>query len=162
MTDLKEAENFYDRLRERVTSEDDLYHRRLSSLISMQAFLFATVGLILRPLSDGGGGRYAILLTGGFILIAAMGVLVALVTERVIREGHIAMDELREQWDKYATRLDDDMRSLFPHPRGYHGRAAQQAQKEWRPWRFTTDHLPRIFLAVWGGFILFAALEALF
>lgn len=43
MTDLKEAGEFYDRIRERVASEDDLYHRRLTSLISMQAFLFATL-----------------------------------------------------------------------------------------------------------------------
>lgn len=153
MDKIQEAEKFYDRIRERVVSEDDLYHRRLTSLISMQAFLFATVGLMLRPLSEGGEGRNALLVVGGFVLIAAMGVMVALVTARVIGDGKAAMEELRCGWNKYKEQYeyihDEGALILFPHPRGWHRP---------EPGRMSTDHLPWIFIAVWGGFVLLAAI----
>lgn len=158
MTEFEKASSFYDKIREQVRSEDTLYNQRIIWLISMQAFLFATLGLILQAYLADGVNQSSPLLTGSFILIAVTGILVAMVSNRVISNGRVALNRLRDQWDAFAQDLGEEDLALLPHPRGKH-----EKSERGNIWSrgISSGNLPLIFALVWLGFLAFLILEQL-
>ena len=158
MTDFERASWFYEKIREQVRSEDSLYNQRIIWLISMQAFLFATLGLILQAYLTEEINRSSPLLTGSFILIALTGILVAMVANQVLANGRNALNSLRDQWDEFAKGLSKDLAELIPHPRGRHTKSARGSI-----WSrgVSSGNLPLIFALVWLGFLMFLILERL-
>ena len=158
MTDYEKAAAYYDRIREQVRSEDTLYNQRIIWLISMQAFLFATLGLVLQAYLSENVDRSGPLLTGSFVLVALTGILVAMVSNRVIANGRDALNGLRDTWDRYAETLDEETRALLPHPRGRFETGPRN-----NVWSrgIGSGNLPLIFAIVWLVFLAFLILETL-
>ncbi|APE44919.1 hypothetical protein BOO69_17020 [Sulfitobacter alexandrii] len=158
MTEFEKASSFYDRIREQVRSEDTLYNQRIIWLISMQAFLFATLGLILQAYLSNEINQSSPLLTGSFVLISITGILVAMVSNRVLSNGRVALNGLRDAWDDFAEGLGPETLALLPHPRGKHEKSARQ-----NIWSrgISSGNLPAIFAFVWLCFLAFLIVERL-
>lgn len=170
MTEFEKAEKFYQLIREQVRSEDELYNRRITWLISMQAFLFASVGLIVSK-STMTDLANDILRAGIFLLVAATGILVALTSHKVLSTGRKAMFALKCRWDEYEASLGPEMRNFFPHPRGMDdrdpaGRMVTQPGSTAKALQYSdtpasrglsTGNLPFMFVAIWLGFICLLA-----
>jgi hypothetical protein len=124
----------------------------------MQAFLFATLGLILQSYLSEDVNRSSPLLTGSFILIAVTGILVAMVSNQVLSNGRVALNNLRDQWDKFSENLSNEILELIPHPRGKHEKLDRS-----NIWSrgIGSGNLPLIFAVVWLGFLGFLIFERL-
>ncbi|KGJ04384.1 hypothetical protein SAMN04487972_11319 [Paracoccus halophilus] len=150
MNQFEEAEKVYHLIRERVRSEDRLYNQRITWLISLQAALFASFGLILRVDTDGGALDSEGLRRAIFLMVALTGIFVALISHGVLTNGQKAMDELKTRWDEYAAKLDKRTQDIFPHPRGRDGEGLTNAIANRG---FSTATLPVLFMVIWAGFI---------
>ena len=141
-----------------MKSEDSLYNQRIIWLISMQAFLFATLGLILQAYLSDVTNRSSPLITGSFILIAITGILVAMVSNRVLSNGRIALNNLRDQWNAFEKGLSDEDKALIPHPRGKY-----ENSDRGNIWSrgIGSGNLPLVFAIVWLGFLAFLLVERL-
>lgn len=113
MAECEKASSFYDSIRDQVGSEDTLHNQSVKWLISMQAFLFATLGLTLQAYLADGVNQSSPLLTGSLILIAVTGILVAMVSNRVISNGRVALNSLRNQWNAFAQNLSEEDQPLL-------------------------------------------------
>lgn len=120
--------HFYDRIREQVQDENTLYNQRIVWLITMQAFLFAALSLLVRTRFEGKLAGDLLLFPGMALLIAFTGIAVALVCHNVLVNGRKAQDVLEATWDEVSKGMPDAMRPYYPHPRGRnHGRPAVPA-----------------------------------
>lgn len=152
LTDFKKADWLYEKIRERVREEDKLYNQRIIWLISMQAFLFATLGLILRPFLSTDANDAKILLAGCILIVATTGVLVAIVADTVLSNGRDALNGLRDHWTTFADTLSDEIKDILPHPRG---KFEDEPRENVRSRGMSSGNLPVVFMFVWSVLIVF-------
>lgn len=102
---LADMELFYRRLRDQYEHENELYNQRIIWLITIQALLYATVGLILQSLIESGFTGGLIFIHGFISLIAVLGIAVALVASRTLKNGRDAQNELKSLWAEGFSKL---------------------------------------------------------
>lgn len=109
---------FYDRIRAQIRDENSLYNQRIVWLITMQAFLFAALSLLVRTRFEGKLAGDMLLFPGMAFLIAFTGIAVALVCHNVLVNGRKAQETLERTWDDISRGMPDTLRPFYPHPRG--------------------------------------------
>jgi protein-S-isoprenylcysteine O-methyltransferase Ste14 len=115
----------YQRLRSQVEHENNLYNQRVVWLITMQAFLFATVGLLFNsrvahPQSmswerDGFTG-----------LICFSGIFVSLTAWQILSDARGVLDYLRDFWSDCTMSLDLRLTYPYPHTSGGGGQGTRR------------------------------------
>lgn len=149
--DFERVERFYDRLREQVKSENDLYNQRIIWLITMQAFLFATLGLVLQAKLSLNGQGLNFLIDAVFVLIAVTGILVALISRRILKGAVEVLDELGELWQERLDGfgLSETERALFPFVKGRDDRKPKANH-----WLLRAGNIPHVFVFAWLCFLV--------
>ncbi len=150
---LKRYERLYDRIRAQVSDENNLYNQRIIWLITMQAFLFATVGLILRGSISSDDAGESLFLKAVYLIIAGTGILVALICYRILGNAREALDSLEDSWNEHLLQMPSGIRHLFPHPRGRV--VMRRPQSSGSPPRklLGSGNLPLVFVLVWPLFV---------
>jgi len=147
----------YDRMREQVRTENDLYNQRIIWLVSMNAFLFATVGLILQAKFNGGAGKSV---TAAFtvedvldvflIVFSIVGGLVSCIAQGLLHGANKARNQVGRMWDDYTSGIEAAARRAgYPHVLG--GRDGKNKTNKFQ----NSDNLPWLFVATW---VVFAVL----
>lgn len=147
-------EIFYDKVREQIRSENELYNQRIIWLITMQAFLFATLGLILQAKYSTSPGLRDAIFYVSFILIPLTGVYVGLACYRMLGQARDNLDALGKLWDVKSVDLADAKEiSFYPHPKGLN---EPIRKRDLSPVR--AAYIPLIFVFVWPIFFIFLIL----
>ncbi len=156
--DFSQIRELYARLRSQVEHENNLYNQRIVWLISMQAFLFATVGLLLQARY----GKDAIPANAGTVdaftaLICVLGLSVAAISGRLLTNARGALAHLGKVWDTHASRMPDELASFYPHVSGGDGKSTSAI------W-LRSGNLPGLFIVSWivaAGILLWQPLFSL-
>lgn len=138
--DLGRLTNLYDRLRSQVEHENELYNQRIVWLITMQAFLFATIGLLLQSRISA-TLEWSARLDGLIVVISIVGVLVAMISNRILGNARRALDEIGRRWSARINTVPPSVSDWFPNVQGVSGGS-----------RFTllrSGHLPKVFILAW-------------
>jgi hypothetical protein len=148
-TPSADLEKAYHRFREQVKDENELYNHRIVWLISMNAFLFATIGLILQAKFPETSVVASLYLEAVMFLFAAVGIFVSLVAWRLLGNARSVLNEIEAQWNDYLDDLGMKSEQLlaFPHVRGGSGKS--QAAMILR-----SANLPFMFVITWAIFIM--------
>jgi hypothetical protein len=148
--DYQRQLDLYDRLHRQVEHENQLYNQRIVWLLSMQAFLFATVSLALQAklnVHDPGLAWQVDCFIG---LMCATGFAVSVISHRVLANGRTVLDALRRSWDEQVAA---GALPGYPHASGGGGRATHAMLRR-------SGNLPYLFALVWvaaTGFFFFGA-----
>jgi hypothetical protein len=131
--------DFYKRMRDQVEHENTLYNQRIVWLITMQAFLFATLGLLMQ--AKVAETTVTSLQINCFrYLICFVGLAVALISERILSDARNALKHLRDHWDQAS--IPAPYEKFFPHVNGGSGKATDRTFRRSR-------NLPMMFCVVW-------------
>jgi hypothetical protein len=132
----------YDRVRGQVEHENELYNQRIIWLITMQAFLYATIGLLMQAKLQPGAEGWANQIDGFIALVCVLGTLVALVCRRLLHNAGAALRAMRARWESVAKDAPEDVLKYFPHVSGGDG-------ADLRGRLFRSAHLPAFFAVGW-------------
>lgn len=147
----------YDRLREQVRTENELYNQRIIWLVSMNAFLFATVGLILQAkFSDNAGTA----VDGGFtvedvldvflVVFSVVGGLVSCIAQGLLRGANDARNQVGSMWNDYTRGFEQAaLEAGYPHVLG--GLDGDNKTNKYQ----NSDNLPWLFVVTWIVFAVF-------
>lgn len=154
----------YDRIRDQVKHENELYNQRIIWLLSMQAFLVATVGLVVQAAHDEHGtfigGEMFLAMS---LVIASTGILVALVSNNVLTKARNSLDGLEKVWGVAKENIPNSLKAFIINPRGVdpdNQRGVDTAAKKrdglldrvilflYIDW-FGSGKLPLIFILMW-------------
>ena len=135
-----ESSGLYDRLRGQVEHENELYNQRIIWLITMQAFLYATVGLLMQARIQDEGGRWANQIDAFVALVCVLGAIVAGTSNRVLSNSRKSLSDLCRSWDEYRVGQPPELMRLYPHIGG--GVAH-------RGYLFRSGNLPIFFAGSW-------------
>lgn len=147
-----ELEKIYARLREQVNAENQLYTQRIYWLIFIQAFLFATIGLVLQAILDPNAGPLNGFLISFMAVIALLGMFVGLVCHYIFSGARNSMNELGEMWSEaVAEAAEEGEARKFPHVRG-----GTQKNPKRHNWLFRSGYLGLAFVAAWMSLAILA------
>ncbi|MEI9992941.1 MAG: hypothetical protein WDM86_23305 [Rhizomicrobium sp.] len=147
MTTGTRAEALYDRIRAQIEHENDLYNHRIVWLITMQAFLFATTGLVVQAklgLKASNLSQGAFIVDGFSVLLSIVGIMVALIADQLLTNSRRALNLLRKTWEDRKDRVlnsEADL-DLFPPISG--GEANPRTGTILR-----SGNLPKLFVLSW-------------
>lgn len=116
--DIRQLEGTYAPIRGQVEYEAQLYNQRIVWFITMEAFLFATVGLLVQAVIQTNATVWMNQINGLLMILCALGSVVALITNRILgnaREalaskilcGRLGSSRLRPVWEVAARRRRD-------------------------------------------------------
>lgn len=143
----------YYRFRLQIENENNLYSQRLLWFIYIQAFLFATIGLLLgeRVLSVSGVNVVDQII----LVICLFGIYLGLLTKRLLDHATASLDEIRDHWNKNVEpKIPPNEKMYFPHVSGGVGGTVRTKGILFLRSRW----LPLSFSLVWGvvfGLFLF-------
>ena len=142
---LADIELFYRRIRDQYEHENELYNQRIIWLITIQALLYATVGLVLQSLIESGMAVELNFVHLFILLIAVLGILVALVASRTLTNGRKAQEELRDFWNDVLPSMPGhkDYGHLFPAVAGGTVKSPRHGSI------FRSGNLPLYFILSW-------------
>lgn len=142
---LADMELLYRRIRDQYEHENDLYNQRIIWLITIQALLYATVGLVLQSLIESGATVKFNFVHLFILLIAVLGIVVALVASRTLTNGRKAQEELRDFWDEVLPSMPGQEKygHLFPAVAGGTGKGPRHDSI------FRSGNLPLYFTMSW-------------
>lgn len=153
----KDDASVYARIRDLVRDENTLYNQRIIWLITMQAFLYATLALLLQASLSEEAANHRPLLYLVFFVVAVTGVFVSLTCSAALRLAVKTLDELGRLWDSYVKEHDHPEKlRFFPHPKGRQdmrrqgadGNGCHNPRRDLNP-IFRPGNLPRWFILSW-------------
>ena len=154
----------YDRFREQVNTENQLYNQRIVWLVSMNAFLFATIGLILQAKFNPEISLSQTLLTFGapvqdivdgfLILFSLVGFSISMIGDRLIHNTNLVRLYILERWQAYTGQLGD-VQDLHGYLSVEGGSGSSVEHKV-----LSSDNIPKIFIFTWV-FLLIAVIALL-
>lgn len=118
----KNLDGLYARARGQIETELQLYNQRIVWLITMQAFLFATVGLLVQAMIQPAAQESADRLNGLLIIVCVVGIVVALISDRLLTNARIACRAMSKFWASRVSEFSVDLLQYYPHPEGGDGR----------------------------------------
>ena len=160
----EELRQVYDRMREQINTENGFYNQRIVWLISMNAFLFATTGLILQAKFNEGlaslngpltfGAQVQDIVDGFLILFSLVGLFISAIGGRLIKNTNIVRAYIQARWDAYIGKLGDvaDLDGYLSVEGG--------SGKSVKHWLLSSGNIPHIFTLTWV--ILLTAVVSLF
>lgn len=141
-----EWDRTYYRFRLQIENENCLYNQRLLWFIYIQAFLFATLAIIL---SDRFGIQSSIgtkMVDWIAIVLCCFGMYLGFLTKTLLDHAAEALDEIRDEWSRIlSTRMPEDFKDYFPHVAGGTGKIRTQNQGILR-----SRYLPLSFSFTWA------------
>ncbi len=149
--------DLYDRIRDHVKTENDLYNQRVIWLITMQAILFATVGLVVLAKISDVSGVFGLFLLSIFIIISLTGAMTAVICNKKLNEAREVLNYMGKKWEEYTEGEDFkelDIDELFPQVKGRDDSGDKQPH-----WLFRSGNLPTIFAWSWFLFAGVAVIE---
>ena len=161
--DAAELKQVYDRFREQVNTENSLYNQRIVWLVSMNAFLFATIGLILQAKFnpdlvdlDGTarfGWRLQDIVDAFLIMFCLVGFSISAIGDRLITNTSLVRIYIKDRWDTYLAGLGD-VRDLdgYLSVEGGSGESVEHKM-------LSSDNIPKIFIITWA--IMFCCVSTL-
>lgn len=164
--ELRFWELAYRRFRDQIEHEDTLYNQRILWLIYIQAFLFATLGLLMRARYAENSDAVTVVYMVIF-LIGGLGVFIAVISRRVLDNSGEALDEIREMWTKLVdNEMPEKLKIYFPHVSGGDGkirtiRRDPDPQKNEAKTLFRSRNLPNVLCYAWALVVLFLAIDML-
>lgn len=120
---LSKIDGFYTRLRSQVEHENNIYNQRIVWLITIQAFLYATVGLLFQAKVDDHCDKYAVEIEWFTGLVCFIGMYVALISHKILTDARNALQHLRKIWNKQSANIPPSMADFYPHISGGDGKA---------------------------------------
>jgi len=137
-----QLKGLYDRVRGQVEHENELYNQRIIWLITMQAFLYATIGLLMQAKVEPAGAAWGDQIDAFMGLVCVLGTLVALVCYRLLSTAGKALRLLKRQWNEVSQDAPPEVLKYFPHASGSQG-------KDLRGVLFRSGYLPMYFALGW-------------
>ena len=145
-----ELEKTYARLREQVNAENQLYTQRIYWLIFIQAFLFATSGLVLQAILEPTASNLNGFLVAFLAVVALLGIFVGMVCHYIFKGARDALGEIGGLWsDAVAASDEEDLTKRFPHVRGGKIKDNQERGPERHNLLFRSGNLGLAFVAAW-------------
>ena len=151
---IADLENLYSHWREQINAENVLYNQRIIWLITIQAFLYATVGLLFRARYETDPSSISFVVDGIILVVCGLGLAISLMSRQLLTNARTALEHLREGWAKIAEKhqMSGDAIGLFPHISGGDGKPGKSAR-----WYLQSGRLPTLFTIAWlffGGIIV--------
>ncbi|MEO0551275.1 MAG: hypothetical protein AAFZ91_15260 [Pseudomonadota bacterium] len=152
------ASAIYERLREQVRTENELYNQRIIWLISMNAFLFATVGLILQakfgrqPVDAFGDPMpYVQTFLDSFLFIFSfVGGVLSYMCRQLLLGSIEAREEAEQLWEAFKIKnqkfIDDN---YYPHAAG-----GKDVKSKTKNEYFKSENIPCLFVGTWSVFVV--------
>ena len=146
---MAKIDGLYTRLRKQVEHENSLYNQRIVWLITMQAFLFASIGFFLQAKVAAGAEKYGPQIDAFTALVCVVGLLVALISWRTLANSRGVLRRLGKVWDKQAASFPPELDAYYPHISGGDGKSTPAVF-------LRSGNLPLLFAISWivGGTIL--------
>lgn len=123
VSELEKWDRTYYRFRLQIENENNLYNQRLLWFIYIQAFLFATVAIILSNrfgIESSIGTKMVDWIT---IVICCFGVYLGLLTKTLLDHATDSLNEIRDAWSKLlSTKMPVANLEYFPHVSGGTGK----------------------------------------
>jgi hypothetical protein len=138
----KNLDGLYARVRGQIETEIQLYNQRIVWLITMQAFLFATVGLLVQSVVQAGAAPWLNQIDGLLIIVCVIGALVALISDRLLMNARAACTLMSKFWISRVSEFSVDLLQYYPHVEGGDGRNR-------RGTFLRSGLLPKYFVAAW-------------
>jgi hypothetical protein len=156
----------YNRFRNQIEHENNLYNQRILWLIYIQALLFATLGLMTRA-RLGIPDESSILAVDLMIsVVCFLGMFIAVTSKRVLDNAGQALDELRDHWNsELSPILPAESKRFFPHISGGLGtirtvkKNKDQLDKRAKKTIFRSRHLPASFVVAWFAIFIIMAVS---
>ena len=114
----KNLDGLYARVRGQIETEIRLYNQRIVWLITMQAFLFATIGLLVQSLVQPGAMQWIDRIDGLLVIVCVVGVLVALISDRLLANARAACAVMSRFWVSRVSEFSVDLLQYYPHVEG--------------------------------------------
>ena len=147
---IKEISDAYDRYREHIQTENGLYNQRIIWLITIQAFLFATIGLLFQARFFENASGHELVIDLLAFVICILGIAISRISENILgfarehlKDTRNAWNELLDIWEKDSS--VSNMLNQFPHVAG---RLSQPDSM------FRSGNLPKFFAFTWIAFII--------
>lgn len=138
----KQLDGLYARLRGQLEHETQLYNQRIVWLITIQAFLFATVGLVVQAMTQSTAGTWMARLEGLLLTVCGLGAVVALISNQALGNASAAIDKLSRHWNTRSAEFSPDLLRYYPHPHGNDGQKSKSIM-------LSSRHIPKYFLIAW-------------